>query len=116
MKSFVTFCKVKATIKQDDLNTVEDSRDQDLEVLIQKENNQYEGRSLNKSEIEKFMTLYEKLPVTTHNKKQNVIKKRWLQGYDQDLEKLFCQKLAKEIGNYLLYQLFYWPTTFSECV
>ena len=53
-----------------------------------------------KSEIEKFLKLYEKLPVTTHNKKQNVIKKRWLQGYDQDLEKLFCQKLEKEIGDF----------------
>ena len=29
----------------------------------------------NKNEIEKFIDLYEKLPVTVHNKKQNVIKK-----------------------------------------
>ena len=33
----------------------------------------------NKTEIEKFIKLYEKLPTTVHNKKQNVIKKRWLQ-------------------------------------
>ena len=51
-------------------------------------------------EIENFMKLYESLPVTTHNKKQNVIKKRWLQGYNQKLEKLFCERLGKEIGNF----------------
>ena len=31
-----------------------------------------------KEEINKFLDLYEKLPTTVHNKKQNVIKKRWL--------------------------------------
>ena len=29
-----------------------------------------------KNEIEKFMQLYQTLPTTVHNKKQNVIKKR----------------------------------------
>ena len=40
----------------------------------------------NKSEIEKFLSLYDELPITVHNKKQNVIKKRWLQKYGKDLE------------------------------
>ena len=31
-----------------------------------------------KDEINKFLSLYEQLPTTNHNKKQNVIKKRWL--------------------------------------
>ena len=31
-------------------------------------------------EIKEFIELYKKLPITVHNKKQNVIKKRWLQG------------------------------------
>ena len=31
-----------------------------------------------KDEINKFLDLYKKLPTTVHNKKQNVIKKRWL--------------------------------------
>ena len=53
-----------------------------------------------KKEIQEFMNLYEKLPVTTHNKKQNVIKKRWLQGYDDALEKIFCERLGKEIGDF----------------
>ncbi len=51
-----------------------------------------------KSEIDDFLKLYESLPITVHNKKQNVIKKRWLQGYNQNLEKIFCERLEKEIG------------------
>ena len=53
-----------------------------------------------KDEIGNFLKLYKNLPVTTHNKKQNVIKKRWLQGYDENLEKLFCERLKKEIGDF----------------
>ena len=34
-------------------------------------------------------------PVTVHNKKQNVIKKRWLIEYGKDLEKLFYDKVKK---------------------
>ena len=36
----------------------------------------------NQNEIDDFLRLYAKLPVTVHNKKQNVIKKRWLQGFN----------------------------------
>ena len=54
----------------------------------------------NKEEIEEFLKLYKNLPTTVHNKKQNVIKKRWLQGYNEKLEKLFCESLQKEIGNF----------------
>ena len=53
-----------------------------------------------KEEIDKFLDLYKILPTTVHNKKQNVIKKRWLQGYDKKLEKLFCERLKNEIGNF----------------
>ena len=54
----------------------------------------------NKDEISSFLDLYKNLPVTVHNKKQNVIKKRWLQGYDSKLETIFCNRLKKEIGNF----------------
>jgi len=54
----------------------------------------------NKEEIEEFLDLYKNLPTTVHNKKQNVIKKRWLQGYNKKLEKLFCERLKKEIGHF----------------
>jgi len=53
-----------------------------------------------KDEIEEFLKLYKDLPITVHNKKQNVIKKRWLQGYNEKLEKLFCERLKKEIGDF----------------
>ena len=38
-----------------------------------------------KDEINKFLELYEKLPTTVHNKKQNVVKKRWLKNINQEL-------------------------------
>ena len=53
-----------------------------------------------KNDIDKFLKLYHDLPITVHNKKQNVIKKRWLQGYDPNLEKLYYDKLFREIGNF----------------
>ena len=43
------------------------------------------------NEISEFLELYQKLPITVHNKKQNVIKKRWLQGYSEKLEKIFVK-------------------------
>jgi len=54
----------------------------------------------NKEEIEELLTLYKNLPTTVHNKKQNVIKKRWLQGYSKKLEELFCKKLKDQIGDF----------------
>ena len=51
-------------------------------------------------EIKEFMQLYKDLPTTVHNKKQNVIKKRWLQGYSKNLEKIFCERLKNEIGDF----------------
>ena len=54
----------------------------------------------NKTEIEKFLKLYEELPITVHNKKQNVIKKRWLFDYGKELEELFYEKLSNEIGSF----------------
>ena len=52
-----------------------------------------------KNEIEKFYNLYQDLPITVHNKKQNVIKKRWLKNFNQELEDLFCKKVSNEIPN-----------------
>ena len=53
-----------------------------------------------KEEIDEFLNLYKSLPTTVHNKKQNVIKKRWLQGYNKKLEDLFCKRLRNEIGDF----------------
>ena len=54
----------------------------------------------NKEEINKFIHLYNDLPITVHNKKQNVIKKRWLLEYGKELEKLFYSRLKNEIGDF----------------
>ena len=54
----------------------------------------------NKEEIDKFLNLYNELPITVHNKKQNVIKKRWLIDYGKELEELFYKRLTSEIGDF----------------
>ena len=53
-----------------------------------------------KDEVNKFINLYNELPITVHNKKQNVIKKRWLVEYGKDLEQLFYNKVKNEIGDF----------------
>ena len=53
-----------------------------------------------KDEIQKFINLYSELPITVHNKKQNVIKKRWLHNFGSELEELFYNKLKNEIGDF----------------
>ena len=53
-----------------------------------------------KNELGKFLELYQKLPTTVHNKKQDVIKKRWLKNYSEELESLFFNKLESEIGDF----------------
>ena len=53
-----------------------------------------------KVEIENFLKLYKNLPTTVHNKKQNVIKKRWLKNYSLELENLFFEKVKNIIGDF----------------
>ena len=49
----------------------------------------------NKDEINKFLNLYNQLPTTVHNKKQNVIKKRWLKEYGKRLRRTVLYKIKK---------------------
>ena len=53
-----------------------------------------------KNEIEKFLDLYKNLPTTVHNKKQNVIKKRWLKNFNEELERIYYEKVKNEIGDF----------------
>jgi hypothetical protein len=53
-----------------------------------------------KEEINGFLDLYKILPTTVHNKKQNVIKKRWLVEYGKELETLFYERLKNLIGEF----------------
>ena len=52
------------------------------------------------SEVAKLNELNEKLPITLHNKAQKAIKKRWLQGYNEKLDKIFVTRLKNEIGDF----------------
>ena len=52
------------------------------------------------AEIEQLIGLYDKLPVTKHNKIQKVIKKRWLQDFDTNLDKLYKEKLKSVLGDF----------------
>mgnify|MGYP001460460097 FL=1 len=72
-----------------------------LEIIKKNESNPKVLKKIfSKEEIEKFVKLYNELPITVHNKKQNVIKKRWLIDYGKDLEKLFYNTLQNEIGDF----------------
>ena len=51
-------------------------------------------------EIEDILNLYNSLPITTHNKKQNVIKKRWLQNYNKSLDNLYMSKIKEVLGEF----------------
>ena len=54
----------------------------------------------NDVEIENFLKLYKELPITVHNKKQNVIKKRWLQDFGKEMQKLFYERVSSIIGDF----------------
>ena len=49
-------------------------------------------------EIKNISELYNSLPVTVHNKEQNVIKKRWLQNYNKSLDDIYISKLKRSFG------------------
>ena len=51
-------------------------------------------------DIENFLDLYKSLPITVHNKKQNVIKKRWLQNYNKEMDNLYLSKLKQVLGDF----------------
>ena len=52
------------------------------------------------NEVTQLNELNEKLPITMHNKEQKAIKKRWLQGYNEKLDKIFASRLKDEIGDF----------------
>ena len=51
-------------------------------------------------EIKSISELYDSLPITTHNKKQNIIKKRWLQNYNKSLDEMYISKLKEVLGEF----------------
>ena len=57
---------------------------------------------LNLNEIEKFLKLYSALPITVNNLKQKVIKKRWVAGFEKELEKILKERIKREIGDFTM--------------
>ena len=51
-------------------------------------------------EIKNISELYNSLPVTVHNKAQNIIKKRWLQNYNKSLDDMYVSKLKEVLGEF----------------
>ena len=51
-------------------------------------------------EIENIIGLHNSLPVTVHNKKQNIIKKRWIQNYNKSLDKMYISKLKEALDEF----------------
>ena len=51
-------------------------------------------------EIKNISELYNSLPVTVHNQKQNIIKKRWLQNYSKSLDTMYISKLKEVLGEF----------------
>ena len=51
-------------------------------------------------EIKNISELYNSLPVTVHNQKQNIIKKRWLQNYNKSLDAMYISKLKEVLGEF----------------
>tara|TARA_B100001123_G_C15108505_1_gene946489 strand:- start:134 stop:829 length:696 start_codon:yes stop_codon:yes gene_type:complete len=51
-------------------------------------------------EIKMIQELYEVLPERVFNKKQNVRKKAWIQKYNEELDKIYLNKLKDAIGDF----------------
>ena len=51
-------------------------------------------------EIKNISELYNSLPVTVRNQKQNIIKKRWLQNYNKSLDTMYISKLKEVLGEF----------------
>ena len=52
------------------------------------------------SEVNKIINFYNNLPIKIFNKKQNVIKKAWLQNIDYKLDQLYFDKLRSVLGEF----------------
>ena len=55
---------------------------------------------INKKEIERFQKLYLDLPVEINNQRQKIIKKKWSNNFDPELQQLYKEKLKSVIHEY----------------
>jgi len=52
------------------------------------------------SEIKMIQELYKQLPERVFNQKQNVRKKMWVQKYNEELDKIYINKLKEALGDF----------------
>ena len=57
---------------------------------------------LTKEQIQKIQKLYKILPIEINNKRQKIIKKKWIKSFHSDLQKLILKKIKKKIGSFKL--------------
>ena len=57
---------------------------------------------LNKKQIKIIQNLYKILPIEINNKRQKIIKKKWVTSFNPDLQKIIIRKIKKKIGNFKL--------------
>jgi len=55
-----------------------------------------------KNQIEKIKKLYKILPLEINNKRQKIIKKKWIISFHKDLQKIFIERIKKKVGSFKL--------------
>ena len=55
---------------------------------------------LNEEEIKLFRELYDELPIEIDNKRQKIVKKKWSDDFNKELQKKYVEKLKVIIGDY----------------
>ncbi len=54
------------------------------------------------NEIKRLLDLYNSLPVEINNKRQNIIKKKWADKFEVELQREYINKLKSLIGNFAM--------------
>tara|TARA_Y100000816_G_C25983081_1_gene513345 strand:- start:8 stop:706 length:699 start_codon:yes stop_codon:yes gene_type:complete len=55
-----------------------------------------------KNQVDALLKLYKDLPIEIFNKRQNIVKKKWSDQFEIDLQKIFVDKLKSEIGDFFM--------------
>ena len=89
------------TIKKDQVKENKPTERVHVETIIKNESKpRVVKKMFSSSEVAELHELNEKLPITIHNKEQNAIKKRWIQGYNEKLDKIFADRIKNEVGDF----------------
>ena len=75
-------------------------KNKNIDIIKKLESSPKIVKIFSNKEIKDMLDLYNSLPVTTHNKKQNIIKKRWLQNYNKSLDKIYISKIQEVLDDF----------------